>query len=120
MAGIGYAFFGIAYFGSFFFIQLVMNRLLRDPTNIEFKKSMALASASSLLFGFGLRVVGTPFSLSGLILIVASILVLWKLSENLYGFGWWEGLQAGIAASIFFPLLYLGSAWVWGRIFQFP
>lgn len=120
MAGIGYAFFGIAWLGSFFFIQLVMNRLLEDPTNIEFDKSMALASASGIIFRFGLPVVGTLFSLGGLILILASILVLWKLSEYLYGFGWWEGLQAGIAASAFFPLLYLGSAWVWGRIFQFP
>jgi len=120
MAGIGYAFFGIAYLGSFFFIQLAMSRLLGDPTNIEFKKSMALASASSLIFGFGTPVVGTLFSLGGLVLIVVSILILWKLSEHLYGFGWREGLQAGLAASVFFPLLYFGSAWVWSRVIQFP
>ena len=38
--------------------------------------------------------VGSLFSIGGLILIVASTFVLWKLAEYLYGFGCWEGFAS--------------------------
>lgn len=117
MAGLGYAFVGISYLGSFVVIHLVMKRLLRDPYNIEFKNSLHLTTASSLVFGFATLMPFPLNSVGGLILLLLSILILWKLSEHIFGFGWWEGLAAGLTAALSFPLFFIGSVGIWNWIF---
>lgn len=117
MAGLGYAFFGISYLGSFVVIHLVMKRLLRDPYNIEFKNSLSLTTASSLALWFATLMPFPLNSLGGIIVFLVSVILLWKLSEHLFGFGWWEGLLAGLASALCFPLFFFGSAWIWSRIF---
>lgn len=113
------AFFGIGFFGAFIVVHLLYGRFQQDPTNTEFWKSIVVAFVAGLLFRYGLPVAEPLLSLKGLILIMCSVLVAWKLAGVLSELFWWEGLIIGGTASITFLVLYLGSAWAWGRILGF-
>lgn len=116
MAVLNYAFFGFAVLGTFILTQLVASRLLGDPTNIEFKKSMALAFVSGIILQYGTPVVGHLLSLDGAILFGISVLVLWSLAEFLYDCDRWIALWIAMATSAFFTVLFLVMAWLWGRV----
>jgi hypothetical protein len=116
MAVVNYAFFGFAFLGTFILTHLVASRLLGDPTNIEFKKSMTLAFVAGLTSRYGTPVVGNLFSPDGAIVFGISVLLIWGIAEFLYDCDRWTALGIGIATSVFFPVHFHGIAWIWGRV----
>jgi hypothetical protein len=116
MAVVNYAFFGSAFLGTFILTQLVTSRLLGDPTNIEFNKSMVLAFVAGLVFQSGTPFVGDLLSPDGAIVFGISALVLWSLTEFLYDCDRWIALWIAMATSAFFAVLFHGIAWIWGRV----
>ncbi len=114
------AFFGVGVFAAFIFVHMIYKRIQQDPKNIEFRNSMAVALVAATILRYGLSFGGTLLSLSGLAVVASSLVVSWKLAGLLFDLLWWEGLVLGVTASAAFLLFYLGGAWAWGRVVEFP
>ena len=114
------AFFGIGFFAAFIVVHIIYKLLQQDPTNIEFRNSMAVALVAALILRYGLSLADTMLSLTGLGVVACSVFVAWKLAGLLSELFWWEGLILGGTASTAFLVFHLGSTWVWGRIFVVP
>jgi NADH:ubiquinone oxidoreductase subunit 4 (subunit M) len=114
------AFFGVGFFAAFIFVHMIYKCLQQDPTNVEFRNSIAVALVAAIILRYGLSFGGTLLSLSGLAVVASSLVVSWKLAGLLFDLLWWEGLVLGVTASAAFLLFYLGGAWAWGRVVEFP
>lgn len=89
------AFFGFGFFGAFIAVHLIYKELQQDPTNIEFRNSMAVALVAGLLLRYGLHLPDSLLSLAGLGVFVCSVLVAWTVVGLIFDISWWEGLILG-------------------------
>lgn len=112
------AFNGIAWIASFVVIHLVVSRLLNDPTDIDFRRSIVVACIPSILLYYGIPI-GESTSLWVLAaVVVGSILVAWKVIDQLTVLDAWPGLLASFAVNASYLAVFLSLRAVWWDLLE--
>lgn len=103
----------IAYLGCFVVVHLLLGRLLKDPTNIDFWNSLLVCVVPSFLFYYGIPVAGSLISLNMAALFAFTVFLTWIVTGYVTVLEPAQDFLVSVVACVSYLLFYLGIHWAW-------